>query len=213
MESYIYLPLLEESAICRARSIRPRPRYSPQPGHRPEIRPLPQCLFPDRGDAPRLGRSKPSLDYPHQSRRRDSGPLRRHGKTVALHRPKLPGIPGVETFAGHSFHTAAGITPIRAAARKETRGCTTRSSALSARCHRGAVRPASGRCAKHLYVFPAHAVLDRRSQQSGRQIPEWAASLQPAMAEATHGQFQHARDRRYEPRISSPTAGPRSSVI
>ena len=23
-----------------------------------------------------------------------------------LHRPKLPGIPGIETFKGHSFHTS-----------------------------------------------------------------------------------------------------------
>ena len=26
--------------------------------------------------------------------------------TGPLHRPKLPGIPGIETFAGHSFHTS-----------------------------------------------------------------------------------------------------------
>ena len=26
--------------------------------------------------------------------------------TGPLHRPKLPGIPGIETFAGHAFHTS-----------------------------------------------------------------------------------------------------------
>jgi len=31
--------------------------------------------------------------------------LRDHGQRP-LHRPKLPGISGVETFKGHSFHTS-----------------------------------------------------------------------------------------------------------
>lgn len=33
-----------------------------------------------------------------------------------LHKAKLPGIPGIEIFKGHSFHTAGGTMPIPAAA-------------------------------------------------------------------------------------------------
>jgi len=41
----------------------------------------------------------------HQSRRCDQGPLRGHVQR-AVEPAKLPGIPGIETFKGHSFHTS-----------------------------------------------------------------------------------------------------------
>ena len=39
--------------------------------------------------------------------------------TGPLHVPKLPGIPGIESFTGHSFHTSRWTTPTRAAIRPE----------------------------------------------------------------------------------------------
>ena len=45
------------------------------------------------------------MAHHHQPRRRHARPFRGHRQRSA-ERPKLPGIPGIETFEGHSFHTS-----------------------------------------------------------------------------------------------------------
>ena len=47
-----------------------------------------------------------AVDHPHRPRRRVHGAVRRAWAPGRSHVPKLPGIPGIETFAGHSFHTS-----------------------------------------------------------------------------------------------------------
>src|SRR5262249_12868191 len=95
-----------------------------------------------------------------------------------LHRPKLPGIPGIETFAGHSFHTSrwdyeytggdsnGGLTGLR----DKTVGIIgTGATAVQAGPH-------LGEAAKQLYVLqPTPPAIDVRANRP--TDPEWAASL------------------------------------
>ncbi len=57
VESYVYLPLLEELDYVPDREVRQGSRDPrPQPGHRPPLRPLRQRALPDRGHGHDLGR-------------------------------------------------------------------------------------------------------------------------------------------------------------
>ena len=76
------------------------------PAHREAVRPLRQRAVPHRGHRPRVGRRRvragssaptAATSSPRSSSRMGTGPL---------HVPKLPGIPGIESFQGHSFHTS-----------------------------------------------------------------------------------------------------------
>ena len=97
-----------------------------------------------------------------------------------LHRPKLPGIPGVETFKGHAFHTSrwdydytggdsnGGLTGL---ADKRVGVIGTGATAVQCVPHIGAA-------AKQLYVFQrTPSSIDVRNNRP--TDPEWAASLQP----------------------------------
>ena len=121
-----------------------------------------------------------------------------------LHRPKLPGIPGIETFTGHSFHTSRWDYAYTGGdQRREPRpACTTSASASSAPAPRrcSACRT-SARRREHLYVFQrTPSSIDVRANRP--TDPEWAASLAAGLAAAAHGQLQHPRLRRFpRPRI------------
>jgi cyclohexanone monooxygenase len=97
-----------------------------------------------------------------------------------LHRPKLPGIPGVETFAGHSFHTSrwdyhytggdchGGLTGL-----KDKRVGIIGTGATAVQCV-----PHVGAAAKELYVFQrTPSSIDVRNDKP--TDPEWAKSLEP----------------------------------
>ena len=97
-----------------------------------------------------------------------------------LHRPKLPGIPGVETYAGHSFHTSrwdydyTGGTSEGGLDRlgdKVVGIIGTGATAVQCVPHLGAA-------AKHLYVFQrTPSSIDVRNDRL--TDPDWAASLEP----------------------------------
>src|SRR6185437_13195537 len=97
-----------------------------------------------------------------------------------LHRPKLPGIPGVETFKRHSFHTSrwdygytggdagGGLTKL-AGKRVGIIG----TGATAVQCV-----PHLGEWAKELYVFQrTPSSVDVRG--SRETDPDWVASLEP----------------------------------
>ena len=97
-----------------------------------------------------------------------------------LHRPKLPGIPGVETFKGHSFHTSrwdyaytggnaeGGLTGL---ADKRVGIIGTGATAVQCVPHLGAG-------AKQLYVFQrTPSSIDVRANRP--TDPSWAQSLEP----------------------------------
>ncbi|TAL37965.1 MAG: NAD(P)/FAD-dependent oxidoreductase [Phenylobacterium sp.] len=105
-----------------------------------------------------------------------------------LHRPKLPGIPGVESFKRHSFHTSrwdydytggdslGGLVNL-----KDKRVGIIGTGATAVQCV-----PHLGEWAKELYVFQrTPSSIDVRNDRP--TDPNWAASLQP-------GWHQHRMD-------------------
>src|SRR5436190_6484478 len=106
VESYIYLPLLEECGYV------PTEKYA----HAPEI--LEHChRIAERFDLYDKACLSTEVTGAEWDPARSSWVLhtKRGDEMTArflvmgngpLHRPKLPGIPGIETFHGHSFHTS-----------------------------------------------------------------------------------------------------------
>jgi cyclohexanone monooxygenase len=97
-----------------------------------------------------------------------------------LHRPKLPGIPGIEGFKGHSFHTSrwdyaytggdsrGGLTGL-----KDKRVGIIGTGATAVQCV-----PHVGEWAKELYVFQrTPSSIDVRANRP--TDPDWAGSLEP----------------------------------
>ncbi|WP_374577193.1 flavin-containing monooxygenase [Phenylobacterium sp.] len=107
-----------------------------------------------------------------------------------LHRPKLPGIPGVESFKGHTFHTSrwdydytggdsnGGLTGL---AGKRVGIIGTGATAVQCVPHLGAG-------AKELFVFQrTPSSIDVRNNRP--TDPEWAASLEPGWQQARMDNF------------------------
>jgi cation diffusion facilitator CzcD-associated flavoprotein CzcO len=107
-----------------------------------------------------------------------------------LHRPKLPGIPGVDTFKGHTFHTSrwdydytggdsnGGLTGL---AGKRVGIIGTGATAVQCVPHLGAG-------AGHLYVFQrTPSSIDVRNNRP--TDPEWAGSLTPGWQQARMDNF------------------------
>ena len=101
--------------------------------------------------------------------------------TGPLHRPKLPGIPGIETFGGHTFHTSRwdyGYTggdpngaPLANLADKRVGIIGTGATAVQC-------IPALARDAKELFVFQrTPSSIDVRNNHE--IDPEWFAALEP----------------------------------
>ncbi|BBZ15365.1 flavin-containing monooxygenase [Mycobacterium branderi] len=96
------------------------------------------------------------------------------------HRPKLPGIPGINDFKGHSFHTARwdydytggdATGGLHKLADKRVAIVGTGATAIQ-------VIPFLGRYAKHLYVFQRtpSTVAERDNRPTD---PDWVKTLQP----------------------------------
>ena len=180
IESYIYLPLLEELGYL------PSEKYS----HGPEIaahasaiaahyRLLDDPLFRTRVTA--MQWDDGTDEWVVVTDRGDC--MRARFVVMAtgpLSRPKLPGIPGVEDFAGHTFHTSrwdyaytggdttGGLTGLR----DKTVGIIG-TGATAVQCI-----PHLGEWAQHLFVFQrTPSSVDARGNRP--TDPEWAASLEP----------------------------------
>jgi hypothetical protein len=100
----VYLPLLEETGTCRRRST-PTRRRSSSTAAIGATSTSTTTPVPDRGHRAALGRRRPRWII--RTNRGDA--MRARFVVMAtgpLHRPKLPGIDGIETFEGHSFHTS-----------------------------------------------------------------------------------------------------------
>jgi cation diffusion facilitator CzcD-associated flavoprotein CzcO len=100
--------------------------------------------------------------------------------TGPLHRPKLPGIPGIETFEGHAFHTSrwdydyTGGDPTGAPMEKlaDKRVGIIGTGATAVQCI-----PHLARSAKNLYVFQrTPSAIDERNNHP--IDPEWFEQLQ-----------------------------------
>ncbi|RST31140.1 NAD(P)/FAD-dependent oxidoreductase [Sphingomonas ginkgonis] len=180
IESYVYLPLLEETGFI------PERKYS----RGPEIREHSQRIA-DRFDLRRdalLQTEVTDLAWDEEARRwtvstNRGDRLRARFVVMAngpLHRPKLPGIPGIESFEGHTFHTSrwdyaytggdtdGGLTGLN----DKTVGIIgTGATAVQ-------VVPHLGEWARQLYVFQrTPSSIDVRNDRL--TDPDWAAALAP----------------------------------
>ena len=97
-----------------------------------------------------------------------------------LNRPKLPGIPGILDFKGHTFHTSrwdygytGGSSEGNLIGLADKRVAVIGTGATAVQCI-----PHVGEAAKHLYVFQrTPSSIDVRDNRA--TDPEWAASLPP----------------------------------
>ena len=118
--------------------------------------------------------------------------------TGPLHRPKLPGIPGIETFAGHAFHTSrwdyayTGGDPTGAPMTKlaDKRVGIIGTGATAVQCI-----PPLGRDAQGALRLPAHAVVDRRAQQPPDR-PGVVRHARARLAAGVADELRHPADRR-----------------
>ena len=168
VESYIYLPLLEELGYVPTREVRRAPEilaHSRAIGRKFDL--YRDALLPDPGHGAALGRERGALD---RLDRTAAIACARASSAMAngpLNRPKLPGIPGIESFEGHTFHTSrwdyaytGGDSDGNLTRLRDKRVGIIGTGATAVQCvpHLGERRRAPLR-------VPAHAVVDRRARQ------------------------------------------------
>ncbi|MBS0471804.1 MAG: NAD(P)/FAD-dependent oxidoreductase [Proteobacteria bacterium] len=190
IESYVYLPLLEEVGYM------PVEKYT----RAPEI--LKYC----RKIGEHFGLYKDALfqtevtamHWDEASKRwivktNKSDAIRARFVVMAngpLHRPKLPGIPGVESYKGHSFHTSrwdydytGGDSNGNLTGLKDKVVGIIGTGATAVQCV-----PHLGAGAKHLYVFQrTPSSIDVRNNTP--TDPEWVKSLKPGWQQARMDNF------------------------
>ena len=180
IESYIYFPLLEETGYM------PVDRYSKAPEIREHARRIARHfdLYPDA----LLSTKVTALDWDAdearwrvKTHRGDDIRARFVVLTTGpLNRPKLPNIPGIESFGGHSFHTSrwdydytggSATEPLAKLADKTVGIIGTGATAIQC-------VPPLADAAKALYVFQrTPSSVDARD--NSQTDADWAASLEP----------------------------------
>jgi cyclohexanone monooxygenase len=190
IESYCYLPLLEELGVL------PKEKYS----YVTEIFEHSQRIGREYGlyDVACFQTRVKSLRWDEGLKRwlvstdRDDA-IKARFVVMALgpaSRPKLPGIPGIETFEGHSFHTSrwdydytGGDTTGNLHKLADKRVAIIGTGATAIQCV-----PYLGANSRHLYVFQrTPSSVDFRGNKP--TDPEWAASLQPGWQRARRQNF------------------------
>ncbi|MFI9382009.1 flavin-containing monooxygenase [Kutzneria sp. NPDC052558] len=178
IESYVYLPLLEELGYV------PAWKYSPGEEIRQHARAIGRHFDLYRDACFQTGVTELRWDEDAWVVSTDRGDRIRARHVVVsngtLDRPKLPGIPGIETFRGHTFHTSrwdydyTGGTAdggLDRLADKRVALIGTGATAIQ-------VVPHLGRHARQLHVFQrTPSTVDVRGNRP--TDPEWAASLTP----------------------------------
>ncbi|MBX3706722.1 MAG: NAD(P)/FAD-dependent oxidoreductase [Pseudomonadales bacterium] len=107
-----------------------------------------------------------------------------------LNRPKLPGIPGIETFKGHTFHTSrwdyaytGGTAEGNLTGLADKRVAIIGTGATAVQCV-----PHVGAAARQLYVFQrTPSSIDERNDRP--TDPEWVKSLEPGWHQARMDNF------------------------
>ena len=180
IESYIYLPLLEELGTI------PSEKYA----HGPEIRAHARAIG-EHYDLYRDALFQTDVTEMRWDAERSRWQLTtNHGDGLLarfvcvangpLSRPKLPGIPGIETFGGRCFHTSrwdyeytGGDTTGGLSKLADKRVGVIGTGATAVQCV-----PHLGRHAEHLYVFQrTPSSIDVRGNRP--TDPEWVKTLEP----------------------------------
>ncbi|PKB19366.1 cyclohexanone monooxygenase [Novosphingobium kunmingense] len=180
IESYVYLPLLEETGFI------PERKYS----QGPEIRAYSQRIADHfrLHDGALLQTEVTDMAWDEADRRwtvstNRGDALRARFVIMAngpLHRPKLPGIPGIESFEGHTFHTSRWDYAYTGG--DQNGGLDRLGDKVVGIIGTGATAvqcvPHLGAAAKQLYVFQrTPSSIDVRGDRP--TDPDWAASLNP----------------------------------
>jgi cyclohexanone monooxygenase len=180
VESYIYLPLLEETGYM------PVERYSKAAEIRAHARRLAEhfhlyddaCLSTQLTD---LRWDRESHGWTATTNRDDAFKAKFVVLTTGpLNRPKLPDIPGMERFKGHTFHTSrwdygytGGSATEPLAGLRDKRVGIVGTGATAIQCV-----PPLAESARHLYVFQrTPSSVDPRGNSATDAV--WAASLTP----------------------------------
>ncbi len=190
IESYVYLPLLEELNFV------PVEKYTRAPEILKHSRAIGEKFDLYRGaifqtEVTEMRWDETANRWIVKTNKGDA--LRARFVVMAngpLHRPKLPGIPGVESFKGHSFHTSrwdydytGGDANGNLTGLKDKVVGIIGTGATAVQCV-----PHLGAGAKQLYVFQrTPSSIDVRNNRP--TDPEWAASLQPGWQKARMDNF------------------------
>jgi cyclohexanone monooxygenase len=180
VESYIYLPLLEELGYVPTEKYARAPEilaHSQAIGRKYDLY-RGACL---RTEVTELRWDEDGARWILATNRGD----RMRARYVVmsngpLNRPKLPGIPGIESFEGHSFHTSrwdyaytGGDSGGHLTGLRGKRVGVIGTGATAVQCV-----PHLGETAEHLYVFQrTPSSIDVRANRP--TDPEWAKSLSP----------------------------------
>jgi cyclohexanone monooxygenase len=180
VESYVYLPLLEELGAM------PSQKYAQAPEILNHSRAI--AVHYDLYRNACLQTEVTEVIWDEQDQRwlirTDRGDAMRARFVVLangpLHRPKLPGIPGIDSFTGHTFHTSrwdygytGGDSNGNLSGLADKRVGIIGTGATAVQCI-----PHLGASAQHLYVFQrTPSSIDVRANRP--TDPEWAASLEP----------------------------------
>jgi cyclohexanone monooxygenase len=180
-ESYIYMPLLEETGYMpKAKYAKAEELFEHSKRIGRHFNLYPQALFQTIITEARWDEA--AARWRVKTDRGDE--IAAHYLILAgglLHVPKLPGIPGIETFKGHSFHTTrwdydyTGGDPNGAPLEnlKDKRVGIIGTGATAVQCI-----PHLGAAAGHLYVFQrTPSSVDVRDDRP--TDPAWAAGLKP----------------------------------
>ena len=180
IESYVYLPLLEEIGYV------PQEKYSRAPEILAHSRAIGEhfdlyngALF--QTEVTKMAWDEDAARWIVSTNRGDA--LKARFVVMAngpLHRPKLPGIPGLESFRGHSFHTSrwdyaytGGTNEGGLSGLAGKRVGVIGTGATAVQCV-----PHLGEAAGELFVFQrTPSSIDVRNNRP--TDPEWARSLEP----------------------------------
>jgi cyclohexanone monooxygenase len=200
VESYIYLPLLEEVGYM------PKEKYSKAPEILEHSRAIGRHfdLYRDalfQTEVTELRWDDAEARWVISTNRGDA--MRARFVVMAngpLHRPKLPGIPGIESYQGHTFHTSrwdydytggsseGGLTKLA-----DKRVGIIGTGATAVQCV-----PHLGEHAKELYVFQrTPSSIDVRDNRP--TDPDWAATLEPGWQRRRMENFNNLVSGVYEP--------------
>ena len=214
VESYIYLPMLEELGYVPTHAVRVR-RGDPAPpaGDRRPLRPRVRRPVPHRRHPGRVGRGRRPLADPHRPRRRAHLPLLRAGRRdpqpaeAAGH----PGHGGLRRAVVP--HRPLGLRATPAAARaSRSPSSATRSSALIGTGATGIqCLPPLAEAAKHVYVFQRtpSAIGVRGNRPTD---PDFADGAGAGLAAGPDGQLPGDHARAGRSTRTSPTTGGRTTT-
>lgn len=206
-ESYIYFPLIEELGYM------PKERYS----RGPEIYEHCQRIGKHYGLYERaiFGTIIRTLRWDEEIQRwrittSQGDDLRARFVVLAagpLNKPKLPGIPGIESFQGHSFHTVrwdydytgGNVEKPVLNKLKDKRVAIIGTGSTAIQCI-----PHLGKYAEHLYVFQrTPTYIDERGNQP--TDPQWVKTLKPG--------WQRERQRSYNNAVFDGFSTPEEDLV